>query len=136
MSEAVAQYSAKIKDLGDQFVKLTILEANELKNYLKNVHGIEPAAGGVVMAGPVGGGAGAAPAPVEEKTEFDVILEAFGADKINVIKVVRAATSLGLKEAKALVEGAPQPVKQGLSKEEAEKLKGELTAAGATVSVK
>jgi len=130
------EFSASTKTLGDQIVALTLKQAKELSDYLKDVHGIEPAAGGAVMmaAGPAAGGAGAA--PVEEKTEFDVILEAFGDNKINVIKVVRTATGLGLKEAKDLVEGVPSKVKEGLSKEDAAKLKAELEAAGAKVAVK
>src|SRR4051812_36832310 len=104
MSTAVAEFDQATKELGDKIVGLTLLQAKQVVDYLKDVHGIEPAAGGaVMMAAPGGGGA----APVEEKTEFDVILTAFGDNKINVIKVVRAATSLGLKEAKDLVEGAP-----------------------------
>jgi large subunit ribosomal protein L7/L12 len=105
-----------------------------LSDYLENVHGIKPAAGGaVMMAGPAAGGAAPAAA---EKTEFDVILTAFGDKKIGVIKVVRAATGLGLKEAKDLVEGVPGKVKEGISKEDAEKLKKELVEAGATVEIK
>jgi large subunit ribosomal protein L7/L12 len=128
-------FSANTKTLGDQIVALTLKQAKELSDYLKDVHGIEPAAGGaVMMAAPTGGGGGAA--AVEEKTEFDVILEGFGDNKINVIKVVRTATGLGLKEAKDLVEGVPSKVKEGLSKEDAAKLKGELEAAGAKVAVK
>src|SRR6476620_4291870 len=97
-------FTDNIKSLGDSIVKLTVLEAKSLGDYLEQVHGIKPAAT-VVAGGGGGGGGGAAPAaPVEEKTEFDVMLEAFGANKINVIKVVRAATGLGLKEAKDLVE--------------------------------
>src|SRR5688572_12507146 len=131
----VAEYSDLTKDLGTKIVGLTLKQAKELSDYLENEHGIKPAAGGaVMMAGPVGGGAAAA--PVEEKTEFDVILENFGANKINVIKVIRAATGLGLKEAKDLVEGAPSKVKEGISKEDAAKLKAELEKEGATVSVK
>jgi large subunit ribosomal protein L7/L12 len=135
MSEAaVMEYSPKIKKMGDEIVGYTLKEAKELSDYLKDVHGIEPAAGGaVVMAGPAGGGGGEAAA---EKTEFDVVLEAFGDKKIGVIKVVRAATSLGLKEAKDLVEGVPSKVKEGISKADAEKLKAELEEAGATVSIK
>jgi large subunit ribosomal protein L7/L12 len=130
------EYSDLTKDLGTKIVGLTLKQAKELSDYLENEHGIKPAAGGaVMMAGPVGGG-GAAAAPVEEKTEFDVILENFGANKINVIKVIRAATGLGLKEAKDLVEGAPSKVKEGISKEDAAKLKAELEKEGATVSVK
>lgn len=137
MSEAATmEYSADTKQLGDKIVTLTLKQAKELSDYLENVHGIKPAAGGgVVMAMP-GAGGGAAAAPVEEKTEFDVVLENFGANKIGVIKVVRAATSLGLKEAKDLVEGAPSKIKEGISKEDAEKLKKELEEAGAKVAIK
>lgn len=132
---AVAEFSPQIKELGDKIVGLTLLQAKELSDFLEQVHGIKPAAGGAVMvAAPAGGGEAAAAAP--EKTEFDVVLENFGANKMNVIKVVRAATGLGLKESKDLVEGAPKPVKQGISKEDADKLKKELEEAGATVSVK
>ena len=137
MSEAaVVEYSPKIKKLGDEIVGYTLKEAKELSDYLKDVHGIEPAAGGgVMMVAGGGGGAGAGEA-VEEQTEFDVVLEGFGDKKIGVIKVVRSATGLGLKEAKDLVEGVPSKVKEGVSKEDAEKLKKELEEAGATVSVK
>lgn len=138
MSEsATLEYSDTTKTLGDQIVGLTLKQAKELSDYLENVHGIKAAAGGaVMMAAPAAGGA-AAPAAVE-KTEFDVILEDFGANKIGVIKVVRAATGLGLKEAKDLVEGAPNKpkVKEGISKEDAEKLKKELEESGAKVSIK
>ena len=137
MSEAaVAEFSAKSKKLGDEIVGLTLKEAKELSDYLKDVHGIEPAAGGGVMmvAGDGGGGGGAAAAA--EKTEFDVVLESFGDNKINVIKVVRSATGLGLKEAKDLVEGVPSKVKEAVSKEDAEKLKKELEEAGAKVAIK
>jgi large subunit ribosomal protein L7/L12 len=135
MSEAaVAEFSATTKDLGDKIVGLTLKEAKELSDYLKDVYGIEPAAGGAVVMAAGGGGGDAA--PVEEKTEFDVVLEAAGGNKIAVIKVVRSATGLGLKEAKDLVEAAPSKVKEGVSKEDAEKLKAELAEAGATVSVK
>jgi large subunit ribosomal protein L7/L12 len=132
----MTSFADNIKTLGDQIVKLTVLEAKALGDYLETVHGIKAAAAPVV-AMPGTGTAGPAPteaAPVQ--TEFDVILEAFGANKINVIKVVRAATGLGLKEAKDLVEGAPKPVKTGISKEDAEKLKKELEEAGATVKIK
>lgn len=131
---AVAEFSATTKDLGDKIVGLTLKEAKELSDYLKDVYGIEPAAGGGVMM--VAGGGGGDAAPVEEKTEFDVVLEAAGGNKIAVIKVVRSATGLGLKEAKDLVEAAPSKVKEGVSKEDAEKLKAELAEAGATVSIK
>src|SRR6516162_1089836 len=106
MSTAVAEFDQSTKDLGDKIAGLTLLQAKQVVSYLKEVHGIEPAAGGAVMMAAPGGGGGAA-APAEEKTEFDVILAAVGDNKINVIKVVRSATSLGLKEAKDLVEGAP-----------------------------
>src|SRR6185437_14629240 len=111
-------------------------QAKELSDYLENVHGIKPAAGGaVMMAAPSGDGGGGAEKPAAQ-TEFDVVLEGFGDKKIGVIKVVRAATGLGLKEAKDLVEGIPGKIKQGISKEDAEKLKKELEEAGATVSIK
>jgi large subunit ribosomal protein L7/L12 len=133
---AVMEFSATTKKLGDDIVKLTLKEAKELSDYLKDVHGIEPAAGGGVMmvAGDGGGGGGAAAAA--EKTEFDVVMDSFGENKINVIKVVRSATGLGLKEAKDLVEGVPSKVKEGVSKEDAEKLKKELEDAGAKVTIK
>ncbi len=135
MSEsAVVEYSPKIKKAGDEIVGYTLKEAKELSDYLKDVYGIEPAAGGAVMMAAAGDGAGAAAAV--EQTEFDVMLDAIGGNKIAVIKVVRSATGLGLKEAKDLVEAAPSKIKEGVSKEDAEKLKAELAEAGATVSVK
>jgi large subunit ribosomal protein L7/L12 len=127
---------ATIETLGDQLAGLTLKQAVELTGYLKEKHGIEAAAGGVMMAG--GGGGGTA-APVEEepvKTTFDVVLKGAGDKKIQVIKVVRAATGLGLKEAKDLVEGAPKTVKENLEKADAEKLKKELEEQGATVELK
>jgi large subunit ribosomal protein L7/L12 len=137
MSTATLEFTDTTKKLGDQIVGLTLKEAKELSDYLKEVHGIEPAAGGaVMMAGPAGGGEGGGAAAVAEKTEFDVGLEGFGDKKSGVIKVVRQATGLGLKEAKDLVEGVPSKVKEGLSKADAEKLKAELEEAGATVSIK
>lgn len=133
MSEA-ATYSDTTKSLGDQIVALTLKQAKELADYLENEHGIKAAAGGaVMMAGPAAAGPAA---PVEAQTEFDVVLEAFGENKIGVIKVVRAATGLGLKEAKDLVEGVPSKIKSGISKEDAAKLKKELEDAGAKVAVK
>ncbi|MEE9603788.1 MAG: 50S ribosomal protein L7/L12 [Thermoguttaceae bacterium] len=133
--EATREFSDAAKKMGDKIVALTLKEAKELSDYLEDVHGIKPAAGGAVMLAPgAGGGEGAAAA--EEQTEFDVVLEGFGEKKISVIKVVRAVTSLGLKEAKDLVESAPAKVKESLSKEDAEKLKTELEEAGATVSIK
>jgi len=137
MSTATLEFADTTKKLGDQIVGLTLKEAKELSDYLKEVHGIEPAAGGaVMMAGPAGGGEGGGAAAAAEKTEFDVVLEGFGDKKIGVIKVVRQATGLGLKEAKDLVEGVPSKIKEGLSKADAEKLKAELEEAGATVSIK
>ncbi len=125
-----------ISALGDQIVGLTLLQAKALADYLENTHGIKPAGGGVVMAGPAAGGA----APVEAaaaKTEFDVILTGFAdTAKIAVIKVVRAATGLGLKEAKDLVEGAPKPVKTAIPEADAKKLKAEIEAAGGKADVK
>src|SRR5690348_240984 len=123
-------YADNIKSLGDSIVKLTVLEAKALGDYLETVHGIKAAAAAVV-AGPAVGAAGPAPEAAPEKTEFDVVLESFGANKINVIKVVRSATGLGLKEAKDLVDGAPKTVKTGISKDDANKLKAELEGAGA-----
>jgi large subunit ribosomal protein L7/L12 len=133
MSTATMEFADTTKKLGDQIVGLTLKEAKELSDYLKDVHGIEPAAGGAVMvAGPAGP---AAEAPAA-KTEFDVMLDGFGDNKISVIKVVRQATGLGLKEAKDLVEGVPSKIKEGLSEADAKKLKTELEAAGASVSIK
>ncbi len=135
-AEATREFSVLSKELGDKIVGLTLKEAKELSDYLEEVHGIKPAAGGaVMMAAPAGEGGGAA-AAAAEKTEFDVILEGFGDKKIGVIKVVRAATGLGLKEAKDLVEAIPGKIKEGISKEDAEKLKKELEEAGGTVSIK
>jgi large subunit ribosomal protein L7/L12 len=124
--------------LGDKIAGLTLKQAVEVASYLKEAYQIEAAAGGVAMAAAGGGGAAAAaPAAAEEKTTFDVILKAVPADKkISAIKVVRAATGLGLKEAKDLVEAAPKTVKENLSKEDAAKLKKELEDQGATVELK
>ena len=117
---------ADIKALGDQLVELTVKEVNELASYLKETHGIEPAAGGA------GGGAAAA----AEKTNFDVVLKAPGANKLQIVKLVKELTGLGLKEAKDLVDGAPKTIKEGLPKDEAENLKKQLTEAGAEVELK
>jgi len=125
-----------IMELGDKIANLTLKQAKELSDYLEQAHGIKAAAAGAVMMAPAAAAGGAAAPAAEEKTAFDVVLENFGAEKIKVIKVVRAATGLGLKEAKELVEGAPSKVKEGISKEEAEKLKKELEEAGAKVSIK
>lgn len=125
--------SEKIVEIVEKIKALSLMEASELKKALENEFGVTAAAPVVVAGGPVAGGEAAA---AEEKTEFDVILQAAGDKKINVIKVVRAHTGLGLKEAKDLVDGAPKTVKEGISKDEAEKIKKELEEAGATVSVK
>ncbi len=133
MTEAVAEFNPKIAELADKLVGLTVKEAQSLVDCLKEKHGIEPAGGGVMMAaGPTAGAAGAA---AEEKVAFDVILAAVGDKKIQVIKVVRAITGLGLKEAKDLVEGAPKPIKEGVSKEEADKIKKEIEESGGAVTI-
>jgi len=125
-------FSEDIKAIGDQIVGLTLMQAKELGDYLKEVHGIEPAAGGaVVMAGPAGGGEAAA----EEKTSFDVVLKEIGDKKIQGIKEVCRITRVVLKEAKALVDGAPSNVKEGCSKEDADDAKAKLEAAGATIEI-
>ena len=134
MKMTEATYDASTKELGDRIVGLTLLQAKSLSDYLKDVHGIEPAGGGVVVAA-AGGGAPAA-AAAEVKTEFDVILTGFGDAKINVIKVVRGATGLGLKEAKDLVEGVPKPLKTAISEDDAKKLKAEIEGAGGTCEIK
>ena len=134
---ATVEFSDATKEFGDKIVAMTLKEAKELSDYLEDVHGIKPAAGGgaVVMAGPADGGDGSGGGE-EAQSEFDVVLESFGDKKIAVIKEVRALTGLGLKEAKELVDGAPGKVKEGLPKEEAEAAKAKLEEAGATVSVK
>jgi large subunit ribosomal protein L7/L12 len=125
---------ADIKALGDQLVELTVKEVNELASYLKETHGIEPAAAAVVAGPAAGGGGGAAAAA--EKTNFDVVLKAPGANKLQIVKLVKELTGLGLKEAKDLVDGAPKTIKEGLPKDEAENLKKQLTEAGAEVELK
>ena len=133
MSEA--NYSAPVKDLGDKIVALSLLQAKELSDYLKNVYGLEAAAAAAVtVSGGAGGGAAAEAAP--EKNEFDVVLENGGEKKIGVIKVVRAITGLGLAEAKAVVDGAPKTVKEGVPKADADAMKKKLEEAGAKVEVK
>ncbi len=127
----------KIQSIVDQVKELTLLEASQLVKAMEETFGVSAAAAAVAAPAAGGGaGAGEAAAPAEEKTEFDVILQAIGGNKINVIKVVREVTALGLKEAKDLVEAAPKPVKEGVTKEEAETIKQKLTDAGATVEVK
>jgi large subunit ribosomal protein L7/L12 len=124
---------ADIKAFAEQLVNLTVKEVNELADILKSEYGIEPAAAAVAVA--AGPGAGAGPA-VEEKTSFDVILKDGGAQKLGVVKVVKEITGLGLKEAKDLVDGAPKPIKEGVSKDEAEAIKAKLEEAGAGVELK
>lgn len=126
---------ADVKALAEQLVNLTIKEANELASILESEYGIKPAAAAVAVAAPAAGGAADAPA-AEEQTEFTVILKNAGANKIGVIKEVRALTGLGLKEAKDLVDGAPSTVKESVSKEEADAIKAKLTEAGAEVELK
>ncbi len=124
---------ADIKELGEALVNLTVKEVNELANYLKEEHGIEPAAAAVAVAGPAAGGEEAAG---EAQTEFDVILKAAGGSKLAVVKLVKEMTGLGLKDAKGIVDSAPAPVKEGVSKDEAEALKTQLEEAGAEVELK
>ena len=124
---------ADIKAIGDQLVELTVKEVNELASYLKETHGIEPAAAAVV-AGPAAGGA-AGGAAAAEKTNFDVVLKAAGANKLQIVKLVKELTGLGLKEAKELVDGAPKNVKEGISKAEAEDIVNKLKEAGAEVEI-
>jgi large subunit ribosomal protein L7/L12 len=137
MAEAPAkEFIADIVSLAEKISGLSLKQAQELVDCLKEKYGIEPAAGGAVMMAPAAGAGGGAAAAPEEQTSFDVILKSGGDQKIKVIKVVRAATNLGLKEAKDLVDGAPKPVKQGVTKDEAQKLKKELEEVGATVEIK
>jgi len=126
--------SERIDKIVEEIKGLSLLEAAELVKKLEEVLGVSAAAAAPVVV--AGGGGGAAAAPVEEKTEFSVVLTAIGANKINVIKAVREVTSLGLKEAKDLVDNAPKPIKEGVNKEEAENIKKKFTEAGATVEVK
>ncbi len=130
--ETTTTFEAKISKLGDNIAELSLKEAVDLADYMKVTYSIEPAAGGAVMMAAPGGSA----EEEEEQIEFDVVLESIGDKKIQVIKAVREATTLGLKEAKALVDGAPNPVKEKVSKEEADALKTKLEDAGATVKIK
>jgi large subunit ribosomal protein L7/L12 len=125
---------ADLKDFAEQLVNLTVKEVNELANILREEYGIEPAAAAVAVAGPAAGGGDAAGG--EEKSEFDVILKSAGASKLAVVKLVKELTGLGLKEAKEVVDGAPKPVKEGVSKDEAEGIKKSLEEAGAEVELK
>lgn len=132
--EATVEVSAEIKSLAESIVGLTLKDAVDLADYLKAEYGIEPAAGGAVMVADAGGAGGGDAA--EEQTSFDVILKGDGGKKIQVIKAVREATGLGLKEAKELVEGAPSPIKEGVDKEEADKVAEALKEAGAEIEIK
>ena len=133
MSESATAFAEEIKTLGEKIVGLTLKQAKELSDYLKEAHGIEAASGGaVVMAAP----AEAGPAAVAVQTEFDVIMSSFGDKKLDVVKVVKNLTGLSLMDAKKLVEGVPAKIKEQVSKEDAEKIKAELTEAGATVELK
>jgi large subunit ribosomal protein L7/L12 len=135
MSESATAYAEEIKTLGEKIVGLTLKQAKELSDYLKEVHGIEAAAGGaVVMAAPADGGAAAAAPAVQ--TEFDVVMTSFGDKKLDVVKVVKNLTGLSLMDAKKLVEGVPAKIKEQVSKEDAEKVAAELKEAGATVELK
>ena len=130
---ATKEFDKAITKIGDEIAGLTLTQAVNLADYMKDAYGIEPAAGGaVMMAGPAGGGDGGA----EEQTEFDVVLEAAGDKKIAVIKAVREITGLGLKEAKAMVDEAPKAIKEKVSEDEANEVKGKLEEAGASVTVK
>ena len=124
----------ELKDLGDKIAGLTLKQAKELSDYIKEAYGIEPASGGGVMMMPAGGAGG--PAPVAEQTEFDVVLTSFGDKKLDVVKVVKNLTGASLMDAKKLVEGVPAKIKEKVSKEEANKVKGELEAVGATIELK
>ena len=132
---ATKEFSAETKEMGDKIAGLTLVQATELADYLEDAYGIKPAGGGAVMMPGPAGGDGDGPAAAEEKSDFDVILKGFE-NKINVIKAVRAITGLGLKEAKELVESAPKPIKEGVPKEEAEKMKADLEEASAEVELK
>ena len=131
----MAEVATELKEIGDKIAGLTLKQAVDLANYLKEAHGIEPAAGGVVMGATTPTGTATAE-KAEEKSTFDVVLKGGGDKKIQVIKAVRAATGLGLKEAKALVDGAPKAVKEGIDREEADKLKAEIEEAGGSVELK
>ncbi len=136
MSEAATiEFSAEAKTLGDQIAGMTLKQAKELSDYLKETYGIEPAAGGAVMVAAGGGGDAGAPAAAEQ-TEFDVVLTGFGDKKLDVVKVVKNITGASLMDAKKMVESCPAKLKEGVSKEDAEKVKSEVEAAGGTVELK
>ena len=130
-----ATLEPELKEIGDKIAGLTLKQAKQLSDYIKDAYGIEPAAGGAVMMAPAGGGAGAA-AAAPAKTEFDVVMTAFGDKKLDVVKVVKNLTGASLMDAKKLVESPPATIKQGVSEDEAKKVKAELEAAGATVELK
>ncbi len=137
MSEASArEWSTEVKSIGDKIMELTLLKAQELGDYLKDVYGIEAAAAPVFAAGPAAAAGGGAAAAEPEKDEFTVVLTGSGDKKIQVIKVVRELTGLGLKEAKDLVDGAPKPVKEGVTKDQAADMKKKLEEAGGSVELK
>jgi len=137
MAEASGrEWSSDIKDIGDKIMALTLFKAQELGDYLKDVYGIEAAAAAVVAAGPAVAAGGAAPAAEAEKEDFTVVLTGSGDKKIQVIKVIREITGLGLKEAKDLVDGAPKPVKEDVPKAQAEEMKKKIEEAGGTVELK
>ena len=132
--EATIEYSAESKTLGDQIAGMTLKQAKELSDYLENEHGIKAAAGGgVVMAG---GGGGGGEAPADAKTEFDVILTGFGDKKLDVVKAVKAITGASLMDAKKMVEGCPATLKEGASKEDCDKIKADIEAAGGSIELK
>ena len=133
---ATLELPEEVRKLGDQIAELTLKQAKGLSDYLKEEHGIEPAAGGAVLAMAPGAGGGDADGDAEEQTEFDVVLTGFGDKKIGVIKEVRALTGLGLKEAKEAVEGVPRKIKEGVSKDDADEAKKKLEGAGASVEIK
>jgi large subunit ribosomal protein L7/L12 len=133
MSESATAFAEEIKSLGEKIVTHTLKQAKELSDYLKEVHGIEAAAGGAVMMAPAAGPAAAA---VVEQTEFDVVMTSFGDKKLDVVKVVKNITGASLMDAKKLVEAVPAKIKEGASKEDAEKIKAQLTEVGATVELK
>lgn len=135
MSEsATIEFSAESKTLGDQIANLTLKQAKELSDYLKEAHGIEPASGGAVMMAPAAGGEG--PAAAAEQTEFDVVLTGFGDKKLDIVKIVKNLTGASLMDSKKLVEGVPAKLKEAVSKEDAEKIKAEIEAAGGSVELK
>ncbi len=137
MSESAREWSNEVKDIGDKIMALTLLKAQELGDYLKDVYGVEAAAAPVIAAGPMmGAGGGAAPAAEAEKEDFTVVLTGAGDKKIQVIKVIRELTGLGLKEAKDLVDGAPKNVKEDVPKAQAEDMKKKIEEAGGTVELK